>query len=701
MPDLSGLTDAQLVQLYQGGAAPAPPPQQSAPAPVDLRSLSNEDLMRAYQAAPVDEGDWNEVGRRVAEAERRQLDLGPPRADDVRNVRQQAAAREGSRYGGTRGRFETGFREFANTAGLGLPNLLEAATSGFGSGLSTAETHEFIKAADEARLRTNPVSGYTGMAGGIVAQAAATPVRLAATAGGRIAQGAGLGGLLGGVQAAVESRGDPVRTLVGTGIGGAAGAGGAAVVEAATPVLRPIGERIANVLQDPAERARTIVSRAFNADRVNPAQAARTVMSNPEAVMADAGGPAVRNVMRGASNMSPVEGHGLIQRTLDDRAAREIQALRDATEQFGASTRSVAQSQRAVRDAARGTLDDLYTRAYRETPEIADDALIAFLGTPHGSRASGLGMEMANREYAARTLRGEQLVRPEFPVTVGQDGVARINEGSRVGLEFFDYVKRALDDMVRDARPGTNDQRTLEAIRAALVERLDNVAPSYAAARRAAGEAIGARTASEAGAASLSRGDARDLADMVGQMSPGQRGEFRAGQAAELTNRLDRAERAVREGGSRSAAHTVVTPEMERRLGLAAADVPEAAERFSGQVEFWRRAGDTRAAMGNSSTARQLATTAMLTGAPMAGDMAYNRSAIPSPQSMALSAALLGGRTFALGRQDQLGREIARVLMSRRPDLSLAAALPEARRIANFLIRSSGAAGGAVADRAQ
>lgn len=700
MSDFSTMSTEQLLDLYRR-TPPAPAPAAPAMTQQDLTGMSTDELMRAYRALPVAEGDWNEVGRRVSDAERRQLDLGPPNVNDVRDVRLQAARAEGTRYGATRGRGETGLRQLANTAGLGLPNLLEAATSGFGSGLSTPETHDFINAADDSRLSRNPISGYAGVAGGVVGQAAAIPLRAAATVGMRIAQSAGLGAGLGGVQAAIESRADPLRTAIGTGVGGAAGAAGGAIVEAAAPLLRPLGDRIANLIQNPANRARELVGRAFQADNIPPSAAQTGVGAHPEAVLADVGGPSVRNVMRGASNLSPVEGHSTIARTLDDRAARETQALREAAEGFGGA-QSVAQAQQGIRDAARQPLNDLYRRAYAETPEIADDALIQFLSTPHGSRASGLGMEMANREYAARTLRGEQLVRPEFPVSVGPDGVARVNEGSRVGLEFFDYVKRALDDMVRNAQPGTNDQRTLEAIRSALVRRLDDVAPSYAAARNAAGEAIGARNATEAGALSLSPGrvDARDAADMVARMSPEQRAAFRSGQSAEMTNRLDRAERSTREGGSRSAARSVITPEMERRLGLAANDIPDAAEAFTRQVEFWRAAGDTRAAMGNSSTARQLATTAALTGAPLGADMAYNRSAIPSPQALALSGALLGGRQYALHRQDLLGREIARLLMARNPEIPTEVIQRQADRIAASMARA-GAAGGAVAGQQQ
>lgn len=671
--DLSQVPLEELMALRQRMAPPppaegAPAPPQAAPAP-DLSSLPLEQLIALRQRAlapqgPIREGDWQGLADRIQEAGAAvtSTEMGPPTPERAQAQRLAEARRQGEAYGQGRGAGETGFRQFANTIGVGLPAYLEAATSGLGTGSSVAERHEFVKSADAARGRTNPMTNLAATGAGAVVQGLALPIAPAASAGGRILQSGAVGAGTAGAQGLVESRGDVSQGALQAGIGGAAGlAGGALVEKVVTPAARAVSDRVAGVVQPSQDRAATVAARAFHADGQDTAAVRQFLAQNPEAVLADAGGSNVRSVMRAASNLSPFEGHGAISRTLDDRAAREAGSLRQALEAFGGSGRSAAQQQAAIKSEVQPITSRLYQEAYRQTPRVDDPALAQFAGTDVGRKAIQEAMRMARIEHAARTAAGEQLAPVTFPFRQNADGVMEAVPGVGMGLQAWDYVRRAVSDMERGAAPGSNLQRMYGDVARSLNKRLDEISPLYSQARGSAAEAFGARDAVEAGALSMRRGaDVRDIADAAVRLPSDQAAQFRQGQAAELGRILSGAERVPSEGGTRSLSRQIMTPDTMRRLEASGGDVGD----LTRTVDFWNRAADTRRAMGNSSTARQLAATAAITGAPV-GYSAYQNGGMPDPRAVALSAALLGGRQAMVARQDKVGQELARLLMSR------------------------------------
>lgn len=211
----------------------------------------------------VGQGDWQGVKSRIdaREAEVFKPGLqGPVRPEDIANVRQAEARKQGEMYGQTYGKGEGGGeifgRQFANTAGLGLPQLAEAYMPGWLGGQSAlpgAEAHEFIKASDAARTSESPIAGYGGMAAGGLAQGVAVPGALPGLArfgaAGRVGSAAVTGAGLGAGQAAAESRLDPTEIAKGAG-GGLAGGfiGGAAGEGIANAFARTAGQRAARAV---------------------------------------------------------------------------------------------------------------------------------------------------------------------------------------------------------------------------------------------------------------------------------------------------------------------------------------------------------------------------------------------------------------------------------------------------------------------
>lgn len=233
---------------------------------------------------PVAQNDWQGVKSRI---DAREADVfkpglqGPVRPEDIANVRQAEARKQGELYGHAYGQGESGGetfgRQFANTAGLGLPQIAEAYMPGWLGGQSAipgAEAHEFIKSSDAARTDANPIAGYGGMIAGGLAQGAAVPGALPGLArfgaAGRIGSAAAAGAGLGAAQSGVESRGDlgaigqgAAGGAIGGTIGGVAGEGianafakaaGSRAARAVAPSQDDLG-RIAKQKYDEASQA--------------------------------------------------------------------------------------------------------------------------------------------------------------------------------------------------------------------------------------------------------------------------------------------------------------------------------------------------------------------------------------------------------------------------------------------------------------
>lgn len=213
--------------------------QQMAPQQSAIKAIAPE-----VNNTPVPQGDWNALAKRVSEAEAQSV--GPMRPQDREAVRQMEARRQGQLYGAAEGggrNVEAGINAFANTAGLGLPQLMEAYIGQ--NAMPGAEAHEFIKAADAARYDKNQTGALTGRVGGAVAQAVIAPYN-AATAGGRIGQAIGTGAVIGGGDAAVRSRGDLGEIGKEAAIGGAFGAGGGLIGEGIGAAAQGVARAIKN-----------------------------------------------------------------------------------------------------------------------------------------------------------------------------------------------------------------------------------------------------------------------------------------------------------------------------------------------------------------------------------------------------------------------------------------------------------------------
>lgn len=649
--------------------------QQRALARARARARIAQGASRVDGRQPIQQGDWRELDARLDYAQAGPE--GPPTREQAMERRRQAAREEGLIYGASRGENDTEafLRSMGNIGGLGVPNFLEAATSGMGSGVALPERHEFIKAADEGRASASPVAAGLGMGAGILGQAAALPSMIPAlarapqTVGQAARLGAAVGGGTAAVDTAVNTRGDPMQTtqsaLFGTALGGGAGA----LVQAATPAVaaagRAIGDRVRFVTRSPRENAAVHVARSF--ENVPRAQV-DDVLRHPDARLLDAGETAARDTFRGATNLNP-QSHQRAQQFLNDRAGREAASLTDDVTRTLGGGQSVNQAQQAIRDRAQRATAELYRRAFSEAPDVWDDSLARFTQSNIGKQLVPKAMERVNREYAARALRGEPVVAPPMPFVVDELGEVSLRPDVRVGLEFWDAMSKELNDMVTSAVQQGNrtNSMLLGDISRALKARLDAAAPTYGRARGAAAEAFGAQDALEAGAMvarDVTR-DGRDVAALLRSLPPDQRLQAAQGGGADLVRQISSRERIPRDGGTRSIVNDVFTPERVRRAQMLAPDEAAAGD-LTRSIDMWRRFAESRASLGNSSTARQLATQAAIAGAPIAAS-SYMNQGLPDPQMVALGLALAGGNAARMARGQAISDDIVNFYLSRGP----------------------------------
>jgi hypothetical protein len=249
-------------------------------------------------------------------------------------------------------------------------------------------------------------------------------------------------------------------------------------------------------------------------------------------------------------------------------------------------------------------------------------------------------------------------------------------------LQFWDYVKRGIDDQIGPAlRSGEKDKAAgLIQLKQKLLGELDTAAPSYAAARKTAFDAFGANNALEAGENFTRMAPTAKTADMkaaLAQMTPAQQDIFGRGMASQM------AQTALNANARRNVIGMFNSPEMRERLqlgmGAQRANQVEAFLRNESLMDMARTAVG-----GNSTTLRQTSDAlknsymgALARGAtgPVAGGVAggaesYRRNGLDPvaiAKGVGYGAATGAALRYGAGRNSAIMEEIANQLTSRDP----------------------------------
>lgn len=492
---------------------------------------------------------------------------------------------------------------------------------GGASALTGGDYGETVRGLQQRRAElaaANPVANIAGqVAAPIGAFGAAAKIPAAASALG-LTGSLGQQVLSGGITNALISSADAaVRggdTLTGAAIGGATGIAGPLIGRGVETASRAIGNQVGPVvssIRNPAGEAARRVGSAFTRDvKANPL----SVMNAADEAVArqagiplmnvDRGGETTKALARSVANQSP-EARAAIQRTVEDRftsqAPRAINFIKQLT---GGNVDDLA-FQTNLQQAARLANDPAYKAAYAApqaravwTPEIRN----LMQADPF---RTAIQQAESTAKNAAAVTGGKAVVNPFVFMDDGSVTLRTMPDGSRAlpNLQFWDVVQRNLRRQAEVAqRQGDNLLASqIGDMRRQLNTVLDTAVPQFQQARQGAAMFFGADDALGAGKAFANQPRAIPEAQQAYKaFNDAEKRAFATGYASELVDKIkassDRRNIIQQMFGSPAAREM-----NELVFGPAKAQQLEAFVRVEALADM------LRGAMGNSTTARQLA----------------------------------------------------------------------------------------------
>jgi hypothetical protein len=513
-----------------------------------------------------------------------------------------------------------------------------------------------------------------GLATAALTRGRTAPQSLAAATARAAGTGAGYGAAYGfGTGEGAENR------AVGAGAGGAAGAalgmvaaplaqGGAWV---GRTLAQPVINRVRSALHPEAEAGRRVATALQvdqrNAGGITPgavsAPFARQVSGQPMMNM-DEGGEVTRRLARSAANQSPEAG-AILEQRINDRFQGQGERVLNWLRNRGGGSGDVSATREDLLARARRANRPAYRQAY-----TAGDRGI---WSPELERLTGSPDVLAAMKSASQTGKSRAI----------NDGFGTFNPGVRFNqqdvlefvpnakgqrtypnLQYWDYVKRELDDAANAARrAGRNEEAGRIGEQARMLrDELDNMVPEYRGARQGAAAFFQAENALEAGENFLSlNADLGAARRAFSQMSQPEQELFREGFVSSLMDKIaktDDRRDVVRKiwGGAKA------REQIDMVLGNRA---PE----FEAFMTVEQLMDDARQALGNSTTARQLVELGLAAGA---GAGAYGYTGDPAT-GVLVAALTRGGRALS-GRalqavDDSVARRVATMLTSDDPTI--------------------------------
>lgn len=553
-------------------------------------------------------------------------------------------------------------------------NFGDEISSGINAGIDylTGQAPEGIGAAYDKRLadargqiaeaeKANPGTFLAGQVGGGLTTIPFTPVGAGVVGG--LKSGAAYGALSG----AGAGEGAANRLIgagVGAGVGGAIGAavpaaiGGAqALYGRARDAVSSATGTVRGAINPDAEAARRIQAAmardaAIGGGQLDEAGLAAAQAAGQPVNVADMGGETVRALARSAANTSP-EGRQALQNatgnrfeTQGGRATEFVQRLAGTKGDAGATLESLKAAARAANRSA-------YGRAYAQgAANVWDDTLATI------AQAPAVQTEIRDATRRSANKAAAQGFRPvNNPFVAAADGSLAMKEGVSPSLQFWDIVKQGLDDQIEKLKRagGGGEMSDLIALRDALRNHLDDLVPSYAAARKGAAAAFGAEDALEAGkkfvGSNMSNSDARRA---VAKMSDAERKMFADGFASSLIEQINRT------GDRRNVINQIwgtarARERIEIALGKDKARELEAFVNVESVMDQLRTA-----VTGNSTTIRQLAEIGLAGGG---GALALNGDPESATKALLIAGLSRGARAI----DARVAQRVAEMLLSQDP----------------------------------
>jgi hypothetical protein len=424
------------------------------------------------------------------------------------------------------------------------------------------------------------------------------------------------------------------------------------VAKSAVSPVTSVMRGLVNPEREAARRVGAAASRDFQIARDTgsgkgtaniPDAEIRQAGRNGQPVRAIDMGETTRALARSAANTSP-EGRAVITDAVQGRYQQQSDRLAGFLETISPFKGSTFQLSETIARVAKNARAPYYDKAYQDGAQgVATPAIQALTEAPVLRDAMKEAITVAKNKLPTGRAQAP-LMGPNGPT-----------------LQYWDYVKQALDDKIGALQRAGEKQGAADviAIKHRLVEELDAAVPSYRTARGVAGTYFKAADALEAGEnfvkMKVPNGEA---AHAFSKLNANEQILFRQGYVQTLINDL----RAT--GDTRNALNRIMNSPAEREkmtlvLGAGDAKKLEGFLRMEGIMDLARNA------LGNSTTARQLAEMGLAGGA-------YNAVTGTTPWSDPVgfftSALLFGGARAGMARIDQnVARQVAELLVTDDP----------------------------------
>jgi hypothetical protein len=525
--------------------------------------------------------------------------------------------------------------------------------------------------------RDRPVLSY----GGQVAGAVGLPVGAAGTATtmmGKIGAGAAIGagyGAASGFGAGTDLADRGERAAFGAVGGGVMGGLAAPVVAGAKYAFGPIvqaGRGLANPAREAARRVYNTIAKS-TAEGRGPSMEVLDMAAKTDAplVLGDMAGEPGRALARSAANTSP-EGREALQEVAQDRFAGQSGRVASFIEGLSGGKFDPAQFTTWLQKRARTRNAPLYNVAYREgetavanMPDgLWTDDLAKLAQSPTFQKAM---LDSVPRGADRAVARGGEPVRAPFVADKeGNIGLAPADaSGKRAlpSLEYWDNVKRELDAKIIALNQAGDKAAAADVrgLRSQLLGVLDNIAPTYKKARASAASFFRAEDAMEAGQNFVTMNKSADLAGArkaFSDMTSTERALFSQGYAAELAAQVSK----VSDNQNVPVKSIFNSPLAREKAEIALG--PKRSQELQTYLTVERTMDRLRTALGNSTTARQLAELSLAGGV---GGLATMMDGGDMTTGGAAGLVTFVSRALA-GKVDQrVARRVAELLASSDP----------------------------------
>lgn len=376
-----------------------------------------------------------------------------------------------------------------------------------------------------AQLLAEHMKGKAGMLGALAARAAKM---MPESFIGKAAVAGGAGGALAGAGSAQNVSDIPGQMATQGALGAVAGPLAGLVAKYGTNAVvdlvnRLKGDKVTGAVKKVLD---AMVSDKTTVDELR-ARLAKASRGNVPTTLGDVGGPQVQALAQGVATKPGPR----VQAYVDAMAERQSganqrvqdmvnKALKpdDYTSKLGELTKNLYTNAKP-----------LYEQAYQQFPKVKSDVLMEILGTPTGQKAA---------KNAAKLMADDGLAIGKTDAT----GVVR-----KPSLQYLDYVKRALDDIVeKNERQGNNNAaRIVRDMRTRLRDELDRLTTDpkggsslYQQARQQYAGDLEVLDALKLGRDKFATMNARDLGNAVSNMSFAEKDALRTGAAESLFQTL-------------------------------------------------------------------------------------------------------------------------------------------------------------------